>query len=86
VSPKGLFSLVEYQLSRTLFLGLRYDFAQAPDKSFSGRGFSLALTLFPSEFGRYRLQWNRLKLGGQTVHEIWLQTTFSIGVHRPHPL
>jgi len=86
VSPKGLFSLVEYQLSRTLFLGLRYDFAQAPDKSFSGRGFSLALTLFPSEFGRYRLQWNRLKLGGRTVHEIWLQTTFSIGVHRPHPL
>ncbi|MFA0780501.1 MAG: hypothetical protein RJAPGHWK_002016 [Candidatus Fervidibacter sp.] len=86
LSPKGWFSLVEYQLSRTLFLGLRYDFAQAPDKSFSGRGFSLALTLFPSEFGRYRLQWNRLKLGGQTVHEVWLQTTFSIGVHRPHPL
>lgn len=86
LSPKGLFSLVEYQLSRTLFLGLRYDFAQAPDKSFSGHGFSLALTLFPSEFGRYRLQWSRLKLGGQTVHEIWLQTTFSIGVHRPHPL
>ncbi|MFA0732541.1 MAG: hypothetical protein BKPUNTRY_002099 [Candidatus Fervidibacter sp.] len=46
----------------------------------------MALTLFPSEFGRYRLQWNRLKLGGQTVHEVWLQTTFSIGVHRPHPL
>jgi hypothetical protein len=86
LSPKGWFSLIEYQLSRTLFLGLRYDFAQAPDKSFSGQGFSLALTLFPSEFGRYRLQWNRLKLGGQTVHEIWLQTTFSIGVHRPHPL
>jgi len=86
VSPKGLFSLVEYQLSRTLFLGLRYDFAQAPDKSFSGQGFSVALTLFPSEFGRYRLQWNRLKLGGRTIHEVWLQTTFSIGVHRPHPL
>lgn len=86
VSPKGFFSLVEYQLSRTLFLGARYDFAQAADKSFSGRGFSLALTLFPSEFGRYRLQWSRLKLGGETVHEFWLQTTFSIGVHRPHPL
>lgn len=86
LSPKGWFSLMEYQLSRTLFLGVRYDFAQAPDKSFSARGFSLALTLFPSEFGRYRLQWNRLKLGGQTVHEVWLQTTFSIGVHRPHPL
>lgn len=86
LSPKGWFSLVEYQLSRTLFLGLRYDLAQAPDKSFSARGFSLALTLFPSEFGRYRLQWNRLTLGGQTIHEVWLQTTFSIGVHRPHPL
>jgi hypothetical protein len=78
--------MVEYQLSRTLFLGARYDFAQAPDKSFSGRGFSLAITLFPSEFGRYRLQWSRLKIGGRTVHEVWLQTTFSIGVHRPHPL
>ncbi len=86
VKPFGFFSLLEYQLSRTLFLGLRYDFAQAPDKSFSGRGWSLAITLFPSEFGRYRLQWSRLKLGGQTVHEVWLQTTFSIGVHRPHPL
>ncbi len=86
LSPKGWFSLVEYQLSRTLFLGLRYDFAQAPNNRFSGRGFSLALTLFPSEFGRYRLQWNWLKLGGRTVHEVWLQTTFSIGVHRPHPL
>jgi hypothetical protein len=86
VKPKGWFTMVEYQLSRTLFLGARYDFAQAPDKSFSGRGFSLAITLFPSEFGRYRLQWSRLKIGGRTVHEVWLQTTFSIGVHRPHPL
>ncbi len=86
VKPKGWFTMVEYQLSRTLFLGARYEFAQAPDKSFSGRGFSLAITLFPSEFGRYRLQWSRLKIGGQTVHEVWLQTTFSIGVHRPHPL
>jgi len=86
VKPKGWFTMVEYQLSRTLFLGVRYDFAQSPDKSFSGRGFSLAITLFPSEFGRYRLQWSRLKIGGQTVHEIWLQTTFSIGIHRPHPL
>ncbi|MFN3422103.1 MAG: hypothetical protein ACK40X_10325 [Armatimonadota bacterium] len=86
VKPKGWFTMVEYQLSRTLFLGARYDFAQSPDKSFSGRGFSLAITLFPSEFGRYRLQWNRLKIGGQTVHEVWLQTTFSIGIHRPHPL
>ncbi len=86
LKPKGWFTMVEYQLSRTLFLGARYEFAQAPDKRFSGRGFSLAITLFPSEFGRYRLQWSRLKIGGQTVHEIWLQTTFSIGVHRPHPL
>ncbi|MFA0742571.1 MAG: hypothetical protein DFNUSKGM_002696 [Candidatus Fervidibacter sacchari] len=86
IKPKGWFTLVEYQLSRTLFLGARYEFAQAPDKSFSGRGFSLAITLFPSEFGRYRLQWSRLKIGGQTVHEVWLQTTFSIGIHRPHPL
>lgn len=86
VKPKGWFTMVEYQLSRTLFLGARYDFAQSPDKSFSGRGFSLAITLFPSEFSRYRLQWSRHKIGGQTVHEVWLQTTFSIGVHRPHPL
>ncbi|MEZ8220820.1 hypothetical protein GG496_000987 [Candidatus Fervidibacteria bacterium JGI MDM2 JNZ-1-D12] len=86
IKPKGWFTMVEYQLSRTLFLGARYDFAQSPDKSFSGRGFSLAITLFPSEFGRYRLQWSRLKIGGQTVHEVWLQTTFSIGIHRPHPL
>ncbi|MGQ9463302.1 MAG: hypothetical protein ACUVRR_09655, partial [Candidatus Fervidibacter sp.] len=86
VKPKGWFTMVEYQLSRTLFLGGRYDFAQSPDKSFSGRGFSLAITLFPSEFGRYRLQWSRLKIGGRTVHEVWLQTTFSIGIHRPHPL
>ncbi len=86
IKPKGWFTMAEYQLSRTLFLGARYDFAQSPDKSFSGRGFSLAITLFPSEFGRYRLQWSRLKIGGQTVHEVWLQTTFSIGIHRPHPL
>lgn len=86
VKPKGWFTMVEYQLSRTLFLGARYDFAQSPDKSFSGRGFSLAITLFPSEFGRYRFQWSRQKIGGRTVHEVWLQTTFSIGVHRPHPL
>ncbi len=86
IKPKGWFTMVEYQLSRTLFLGARYDFAQSPDKNFSGRGFSLAITLFPSEFGRYRLQWSRLKIGGQTVHEVWLQTTFSIGIHRPHPL
>lgn len=86
VKPKGWFTMAEYQLSRTLFLGVRYEFAQSPDKSLSGRGWSVAITLFPSEFGRYRLQWSRLKVGGQTIHEIWLQTTFSIGIHRPHPL
>lgn len=85
LSPWGLFSLAEYQLSRTLFVGGRYDLADASDKGFRGQGVSLALTLFPSEFGRYRLQWSPLKVAGQWQHEVWLQATFSIGIHRPHP-
>lgn len=81
VHPKGFFSQIEYQISRTLFFGARYDFAQSVDKSFSGQGLSLNFTLAPSEFARYRLQWNWLKLGGQRFHEIWVQTTLRIGPH-----
>ncbi|MCS7253793.1 MAG: hypothetical protein RMK18_01345 [Armatimonadota bacterium] len=85
-SATGFFSMVEYQFSRTFYLGARYDWASLPDSSAHGSGVSFALTYYPSEFSRYRLQLNRRKyslLG--TSWDLILEMTFSIGVHRPHP-
>jgi len=85
-SATGFFSMIEYQLSRTLYIGARYDWASLPDSSAHGSGISLALTYYPSEFSRYRLQLNRRRyslLG--TSWDLILEATFSIGIHRPHP-
>lgn len=85
-SATGFFSMIEYQLSRTLYLGARYDWASLPDSSAHGSGISFALTYYPSEFSRYRLQLNRRRyslLG--TSWDLILEATFSIGIHRPHP-
>ncbi len=84
-ASKGIVSFLEYQFSRTLYGGARYDWAGSPDKTGTASGLAFALTYFPSEFQRYRLQLNWQRVNGQPVREVWLQGTWTIGVHRPHP-
>jgi len=82
----GFFSMLEYQLSRTIYLGTRYDWASLPNGKAHGSGVSFAITYYPSEFSRYRLQLNRRRFS--LIGSSWdliLEMTFSIGIHRPHP-
>lgn len=85
-STTGFFSMLEYQLSRTTYLGARYDWASLPNGEAHGSGVSFAITYYPSEFSRYRLQLNKRRFS--LIGSCWdliLEMTFSIGIHRPHP-
>jgi hypothetical protein len=68
-----------------------HDFFPEPvnfsfDKStkLSGNRLSLSLAYVPTEFGAYRLQYNLLKLGTITEHQIIVQVNVTIGSHPAH--
>jgi hypothetical protein len=50
----------------------------------SGNRLSLSLAYVPTEFGAYRLQYNLLKLGKTTEHQIVAQLNVTIGSHPAH--
>jgi hypothetical protein len=92
----GAFSQAQYQLTRRLYLGARYDTVEQIDlvdsegDVISGGWFhsgSAYLTAFPSEFSRFKLGLERTFGSGDPFDGQWravLQTTFAIGPHRPH--
>ncbi len=87
VHSYGYFSFAEHQLKRNLYVGGRYDWSKFPtDAGAHESAVSAYLTFFSSEFTRYRLQFKRTSLpGGAHRNDLFLQATFTIGVHRPHP-
>jgi len=87
VRSYGYFSFAEYQLRRNLYAGARYDWSKFPTEAGAHESaVSAYLTFFSSEFMRYRLQFKRTHLpGGAHRNDLFLQATFTIGVHRPHP-
>ncbi|MFN3466693.1 MAG: hypothetical protein ACK4WF_03220 [Candidatus Brocadiales bacterium] len=89
----GAFTFGEYQLTRRNYVGLRLDYAQALHNN---TDFEWAITpywtFWQSDFARWRLQYTHTRRRLDSVDPspgsddaIMLQTTFSIGVHRPHP-
>lgn len=83
----GGYGYVEYQLSRRLFTGVRYDNSQrAEDAALRDTGGSFVLTYWPSEFSQVRGQYRRTRLAeGRTANDFLLQLQFSIGAHGAHP-
>ena len=83
----GGYGYVEYQFSRRLFGGVRYDNSQrAEDATLRDTGGSFILTYWPSEFSQVRGQYRHTHFGeGRTANELLFQLQFSIGAHGAHP-
>ncbi len=83
----GGYGYVEYQFSRRLFGGVRYDNSQrAEDATLRDTGGSFVLTYWPSEFSQVRGQYRHTHFGeGRTANELLFQLQFSIGAHGAHP-
>ncbi len=92
INSLGLYTYGEYQLSRRLFAGVRFDYSQFPtnDKD-SEWAITPYMTFWQSEFSRLRLEYSHKARNSVTVpveegdNSITLQATFSLGSHRPHP-
>jgi hypothetical protein len=82
----GAYVSGEYQLTRRLFGGARYDFSdRAFDPTLNDKSASLLLTYWPSEFSQIRGQLRRTRYAeGSTANELLFQFLFSIGAHGAH--
>jgi hypothetical protein len=82
----GGYGYVEYQFSRRLCGGVRYDNSgRADDAALRDSGGSLILTYQPSEFSQVRGQYRHTRFGeGRTADEFLFQLQFSIGAHGAH--
>lgn len=82
----GAYVSGDYQFSRRLFAGARYDFSdRADDASLRDRSGSLLLTFWPSEFSQVRAQYRRTSFAeGVKANEFLFQFLFSIGAHGAH--
>ncbi len=82
----GAYVSGEYQLTRRLFGGVRFDTSErAQDASLKDTSQSLLLTFWPSEFSQVRGQYRRTRYAeGTTANELLFQFLFSIGAHGAH--
>jgi hypothetical protein len=82
----GAYVSGEYQLTRRLFAGARYDWSErAYDASLKDTGASALLTFWPSEFSQIRGQYRHTRYAeGPKANEFLFQFLFSIGAHGAH--
>jgi hypothetical protein len=82
----GAYVSGEYQLTRRLFGGARYDFSdRAFDPTLSDKSGSLLLTYWPSEFSQVRGQYRYTRYAeAVSANEFLFQFLFSIGAHGAH--
>ncbi len=82
----GLYSFLQYQLSKRWFLVGRYDYAQKPfDKSIKEKAYSFTAGWYATEF-------SKIELEGKTTddnfdkryYQAWLRWIFVIGAHGAH--
>lgn len=87
VKSFGFFSFLEYQISRSWFLGTRLDYSQFPDTNeLNQKAISGLLTFWPSEFQTLRLQYQHTTGDNVEIdNQILLQWFFVIGAHGAHP-
>jgi len=88
----GAYLLGRYQLTRRVFLGVRYDWLQDPDltgPSTLARTFTAGsgyLEWFPSEFSKLAVAYEHTSPQDVVpVNRILLQASFAVGPHKPHP-
>jgi hypothetical protein len=78
----GLYSYAEYRFSRQLFGGFLFDWAESIDPGVGDTfAYSPYLTLWASEFQRFRLEYTRFEAPGDHENQFFLQWTVIIGSH-----
>ncbi|MDP2314770.1 MAG: porin [Pseudomonadota bacterium] len=86
-SVGGLYSTVEYALTRRLWVGGRFDYVGLPEPVEGGHSLAATgiLVLAPTEFSAVRLQYQRQWLpDGHVVDSVTSQLNFTIGAHPAH--
>lgn len=90
----GTYLFAQYQLSRDWYTGIRFDYTDFPDSEVRGPNdsdFAISpyVTWYESEFLRLRLEYQHrfFELDGTDGDEdaLFLQMTFIVGAHPPHP-
>jgi hypothetical protein len=89
----GAYAFARWQLTRRLFVSARYDWLEDPFNGGAtlnaGSGY---LELFPSEFSKLMLAYERLMPGApagtpkpDAINRLLVQASFALGPHKPHP-
>lgn len=87
-ATKGFYTYGEYRLTRTLWVGNRFDWTEIPGTSAESEwGAFPYVTFSPLEFGYFRLGYQFVRsdqLEDKDSNRVWLQYDFSIGPHAAH--
>ncbi len=82
----GLYSFIDYQLSKRWFLTGRYDYAQKPyDRNITEQAYSLTAGWDATEFSKIELEAKTTGMSNQPrFYQAWLRWIFVIGAHGAH--
>lgn len=82
----GAFVFGQYQLTRRVYVGGRYDVVEPPEaEAGTVRAGQAILRYFPTEFSQLRLAYERQAPEDKdAIDRILFQLTFALGPHRPH--
>jgi len=86
INSFGLYSFLQYQLSKRWFLTGRYDYAQKPyDKSIVEQAYSLTAGWYATEFSKIELEGKTTEDNlDKRFYQAWLRWIFVIGAHGAH--
>ena len=82
----GLYSFIEYQVSKRWFLTGRYDYAQKPyDKNIVEQAYSLCAGWLATEFQKIEFEGKGTSVKNQSGYgQFWIRWIFVIGAHGAH--
>jgi hypothetical protein len=86
VKSLGLYSFIQYQLSKRWFLTGRYDYAQKPfNKSFVEQAYSLTAGWYATEFSKLEFEAKTTDANVEKrFYQAWLRWIFVMGAHGAH--
>ena len=81
----GAFAAVTYQLRPNWFGYFKFDTSQAPDSTNNRNAWALGLTLRPTEFHHWRVEFQQIRSNFETTRNVLnVQFQFAIGAHPAH--
>jgi len=86
VNSFGMYSFLQYQLSKRWFLTGRYDYAQKPyDKTLKENAFSMTAGWYATEFSKLEFETKTTDDNiDKRFYQAWLRWIFVIGAHGAH--